>query len=177
MEESNSLSQLTKSLAILRLQQAEREKLWYFAAKEHLVESKKEVKDLQDQSERETLAVCIAEKKSENQAARCKIDRLKDEKSILTEQAPPCFRIASHDIDGGKDSGYISVTQGALLVATAAEDDYLYGFEAHNPTNRGWWLASHTEPHPAWRTKDGFSSSAADPNISILLAQLLFMFS
>ena len=47
---------------------------------------------------------------------------------------------------------------------------YFYGFEAHNPTNRGWWLASHTKPHPAWQ-KDALSSSAADPNISILLAQ------
>ena len=146
---SSELSQLTKSLAISRLQQAEREKLWYFAAKEHLAESQKEVKDLQDQSESQALAVCIAEKKSENQAARCKIDSLKAEKSLLTEQAPPCFRMASHDIDGGKDSGYISVTEGTLLVATAAEDDYFYGFEAHNPTNRGWWLASRTKPHPA----------------------------
>lgn len=149
------LFELTKSLSMARTYQAQCEKELRCKWQEHMASSREEVKKLKQDLKGvnfEDYTQKIAAKKQKNDVTRSEIEALRAEKSILEGTASasdgglPCLCIATTDIDGGSDSGYLSTSKGTVLVAIFQEEEHYYGYEALDPSRSGWWQVSATEP-------------------------------
>ncbi|CAE7451771.1 unnamed protein product, partial [Symbiodinium necroappetens] len=70
--------------------------------------------------------------------------RQADTSGAYDAKKPPCFRTANQDIVGSVQAGYLSIQNGAVIVATHIQDDYYFGYQFTQPTNQGWFKAAQT---------------------------------
>ncbi|CAE7034853.1 unnamed protein product [Symbiodinium natans] len=143
-EPGDTLAQLMRQLGQCRMQE-------YKLENQVLQESHRRVTELQGRlrSTESRLSAAeskVAELEKELASARSSTQSQNQNnfEGAYDAKKPPCFRTANQDIKGNMEIGYLSVQNGALVVATHLQEDYYFGYQFDQPSNQGWFPVAQT---------------------------------